>query len=212
MDNISVIIRNKNEERYIGYTIQSVVNLFDKPEIIVVDNNSTDDSLEIVRSFNFADIEIYNIDDYTPGKALNLGVSKSLNENILILSAHSEMIQVDYDKILKHLESHCAVGGRQIPIWNGKEITPRYIWSHFGMDEKKNLYSELEDRYFLHNAFCFYKRETLLKYPFDEKLAGKEDRYWANDRVKEGLSFYYDPINVCNHHFTKNGATWRGMG
>ena len=37
MDNISVIIRNKNEERYIGYAIQSVLNLFDKPEIIVVD-------------------------------------------------------------------------------------------------------------------------------------------------------------------------------
>ena len=157
MDNISVIIRNKNEERYIGYTIQSVINLFNKPEIIIVDNNSTDDSLEIVRSFNFADIKIYNIDDYTPGKALNLGVSKSSNTNILILSAHSEMIQIDYDKILKHLESHSAVFGRQIPIWNGKEITPRYIWSHFGMDENKNLYSELEDRYFYIMLFVFIK-------------------------------------------------------
>ena len=55
-------------------------------------------------------------------------------------------------------------------------------------------------------------KQSLLKYPFDEKLAGKEDRYWVNDRVKEGLSFYYDPINVCSHHFTKEGATWRGMG
>ena len=62
MDKISVIIRNRNEERYIGYAIQSVLNLFNKPEIIVVDNNSTDDSLEIVKSFNFSDIEIYNID------------------------------------------------------------------------------------------------------------------------------------------------------
>ena len=164
MDNISVIIRCRNEEQWVGHSIQSVIETFKKPEIIVINNNSTDDSLEIVRSFNFADIEIYNIDDYTPGKALNLGVSKSLNENILILSANSEMIQVDYDKILKHLESHCAVGGRQIPIWNGKEITPRYIWSHFGMDEKINLYSELEKRYFLPNAFCFYYRKCKFKF------------------------------------------------
>ena len=34
MDNISVIIRNRNEERYIGYSIQSVLDFFDKPEII----------------------------------------------------------------------------------------------------------------------------------------------------------------------------------
>ena len=39
MDNISVIIRNRNEERYIGYAIQSVFDTFKKPEIIVVDNH-----------------------------------------------------------------------------------------------------------------------------------------------------------------------------
>ena len=33
MDKISVIIRNKNEERYIGYAIQSVLNVFNKFEI-----------------------------------------------------------------------------------------------------------------------------------------------------------------------------------
>ena len=42
MDNISVIIRNRNEERYIGYAIQSVLDNFKDPEIVVVDNNSTD--------------------------------------------------------------------------------------------------------------------------------------------------------------------------
>ena len=39
LNNISVIIRNRNEERYIGYAIQSVLDTFDKPEIIIVDNN-----------------------------------------------------------------------------------------------------------------------------------------------------------------------------
>ena len=56
MDKISIIIRNKNEERYIGYAIQSVLHVFKDPEIIVVDNNSTDDSLEIVKSFNFSNL------------------------------------------------------------------------------------------------------------------------------------------------------------
>ena len=47
----SVIIRNKNEERWIGHSIQSVIDKILRPEIIVVDNNSNDESLNIVRHF-----------------------------------------------------------------------------------------------------------------------------------------------------------------
>ena len=48
MSKVSVIIRNKNEERWIGHAIQSVVDFIDNPEIIIVDNNSTDNSKRIV--------------------------------------------------------------------------------------------------------------------------------------------------------------------
>ena len=50
-DKISVIIRTRNEERWIGYVIQSVIGSLDKPEIIIVDNKSTDKTLEIVKHF-----------------------------------------------------------------------------------------------------------------------------------------------------------------
>ena len=41
----SVVIRNRNEERYIGHCIQSVVDfLGDDVQIIIVDNESTDES------------------------------------------------------------------------------------------------------------------------------------------------------------------------
>ena len=43
MDNISVIIRCRNEEQWIGHSIQSVIDNFDNPEIVIIDNNSTDD-------------------------------------------------------------------------------------------------------------------------------------------------------------------------
>ena len=212
MDSISVIIRNRNEERYIGYAIQSAIDTFDKPEIIVIDNNSTDDSMGIVNSFNFEDIKTYNVDSYTPGKSINFGVSKSTNDNILVLSAHSEIVQINYPKIIEQLEKCCAVGGRQIPIYRGKSITPRYVWSHFGEQKRINPFSELEKRYFLHNAFTFYKKETLVNNPFDETLPTKEDRYWVNGMVDKGAQFYYDPVNVCKHHYTDNGATWKGIG
>ena len=50
-DKFSVLIRCRNEERWIGHCIQSVIDHLDKPEIIVVDNNSNDDTLNIINHF-----------------------------------------------------------------------------------------------------------------------------------------------------------------
>ena len=50
-DDTSIIIRLKNEVDHIGHTIQSVLNNMDNPEIIVVDNQSSDHTLEVVRLF-----------------------------------------------------------------------------------------------------------------------------------------------------------------
>ncbi len=51
LNNFSVIIRTRNEEQWIGYTIQSVLDNLFKPEIIIIDNNSSDKTLEIVNQF-----------------------------------------------------------------------------------------------------------------------------------------------------------------
>ena len=216
MDNISVIIRNRNEAEYIGFAIQSCLDHFKKPEIIVVDNNSTDDSLHIVNLFkDRTNTKIINIDDYTPGKSINLGVKHAVNERILVLSAHSQITNLNTEMLNRwfKIDKHVAVFGNQTPIYRGKRITKRYVWSHFTDDIEKNLYSNIEDRYFLHNAFCFYNRDFLLENPFSEKLSGKEDRYWATDIVKKGYTYLYDGFHQkCNHYWTNNGATWKGLG
>ena len=222
MDNLSVLMRCRNEERWVGHTIQSVMDTFDKPEIVVVNNNSTDDSMGIVKMFkrdkkldvgkNYTDIKIYDIDGYSPGKSLNYGVTKCSNDYVLVLSAHSQIMNCKFDKIKMCLDDYCVVGGKQIPIWNGKKISRRYVWSNFIDKDGTNLFSNNENRYFLHNAFAFYKKETLIKYPFDNELSGKEDRYWINDRIKEGMNSYYDSVTTCHHHYTDNGATWKGIG
>ena len=212
MDNISVIIRCKNEERWVGHSIQSAVNFFEKPEIIVIDDNSTDDSRRIISTFDYLDIKFFNIDNYTPGKALNIGIKNSSNDMILILSAHCVLKNIDVKKIDDLLKENVAVWGKQIPIWNGKKVSRRYMWSNFKEEDKVNYYSKEEDRPFLHNALCFYKKETLLKYPFDEHWSSKEDRYWAIEMITEGYNIYYDSSLICEHHYTDNGSTWKGVG
>ena len=96
----SVIIRVKNEETHIGQAIQSCIDFLENPEIIIVNNNSTDKSTYICRLFisnnniprdvnsNYCNLKIVEINEYTPGKALNIGVKHCNKENIIILSSH----------------------------------------------------------------------------------------------------------------------------
>ena len=63
-------------------------------------------------------------------------------------------------------------------------------------------------RDFLHNALSIYKKNVLIKYPFCEKIKSEEDRLWGNNRIKEN-KIYYDAELICNHYYTKNGATWK---
>lgn len=213
MDNISIIIRNKNEAEHIGLAIQSVIDNFNKPEIIIMDNNSTDDSLDVVNLFTLKNnITIHNISNYSPGRSINQGVKKCSYETILILSAHSQITKMDINYVTEALKDNVAIFGKQIPIYRGKKITPRYIWSHFGDKETVNMFSPIEKRQFLHNAFCFYNKKHLLENPFDEKLIGKEDRYWAIDQVKKDYKYLYTPRIEVNHYWTSNGATWKGLG
>ena len=222
LSNITVVIRVKNEERWIGYAIQSVLDHLIKPEIVIVDNNSNDKTIDIVKFFaenpnlnneanNYSKIKIVNIANYSPGRALNLGVKSASKKYIMILSAHCILKKFNEVNIIKDLEKNSCVFGNQIPVWNGKKISKRYLWSHFSNKKTKNMYSELEKRYFLHNALAVYKKDTLKKFPFDENLTSKEDRYWANKIIKKKMNFIYDPELIAEHQYTIHGNTWKGI-
>ena len=222
LSDFSIVIRARNEERWIGYAIQSVLDHLVKPEIIIVDNNSKDKTIEIVKFFsenpnlnneanNYSKIKILTINNYSPGKALNLGVRKASKKFVMILSAHCILKKFNEKSVIKNLEKNVCVFGNQIPVWNGKKITKRYLWSHFSNKKTLNMYSQLENRYFLHNALAIYKKTTLRKFPFDENLTSKEDRYWANKIVKKKMNFIYDPDLIAEHQYTLHGNTWKGI-
>ena len=207
---LSIIIRNKNEAKHIKLALESVLKFFPNAEVIIMDNNSDDNSMEIINSFsNKIQLRSFDINDYTPGKSINFAVSKINREYILILSAHCELLHIDYKVIIEELESHFALFGEQIPYKNYNKINATNIWTHFSDRREINMYSKIENRYFLHNAFCFYKTATLKYLPFDEILKGKEDRFWAKSIIEKGKSYVYNPLLKCNHYFTEKGATWK---
>lgn len=85
----SICIPNYNYEKYLGETIQSVLDqTYAHFEVIVVDNASTDHSVDVVQSFEDKRIRLYR-NPYNVGFAPNLdrAASKASNPYIIMLSS-----------------------------------------------------------------------------------------------------------------------------
>ena len=67
---VSIIIRSKNEEKWISHCLTMIhKQSYKNFEIILVDNLSTDNTIKIAKRFNVK--KIIKIKNFLPGKAIN---------------------------------------------------------------------------------------------------------------------------------------------
>jgi len=87
----AVIIRTRNEERWIGETLRRLqVQTYQNFEIIVVDSGSTDNTLQIVSTFPEVHVVAIKPTNFTYPYAINVGIKNSrASTYLVILSAHS---------------------------------------------------------------------------------------------------------------------------
>ena len=121
----SIIIRSYNEERHIGRLIigiqkQRIYNS-SAIEIILVDSGSTDSTVSIAKKLGAKVIEIPK-EEFSFGRALNIGCASALGSILLFVSAHVYPVYNDWLEIILNCFDDKNVGlvyGRQI----GNEIT-----------------------------------------------------------------------------------------
>eukprot|EP01026_Neomeris_dumetosa_P037162 TRINITY_DN30092_c0_g1_i1.p1 TRINITY_DN30092_c0_g1~~TRINITY_DN30092_c0_g1_i1.p1 ORF type:complete len:113 (+),score=6.45 TRINITY_DN30092_c0_g1_i1:90-428(+) len=83
---VSIIIRTKNEEKWIGSCLDAVFRQsFRDFEVVLVDNSSTDRTVEKAKKYP---ITLVELEEFLPGKAINDGVRASKGEILVILSGH----------------------------------------------------------------------------------------------------------------------------
>ena len=98
-----------------------------------------------------------NKNDYTPGKSLNLGLESCNGEIVLCMSSHCQITNLNLDKIQAKLEDNVAVWGKQIPIWDGKKVSRRYMWSNFKDVDQTNYFVSQKTDIFYTMHFVFIK-------------------------------------------------------
>ena len=201
-----VVIRCKNEMEWLPRVLNSIYNQSLKPtKIILVDNSSTDGSLNYAEQSGCTVLK-YDRSEFNYSYALNLGINATTEQEVLILSAHCELV-TDESVLnmieVRHAYKAAGVFGRQIPTVHSNPIDTRDLVTVFGRER-----IVFESYPFFHNAFSLIERPAWEKCQFDEKHNGIEDRIWARQQALSGRKIIYEPESVVYHeHGLNQGAS-----
>jgi GT2 family glycosyltransferase len=119
---LSVIIVNYNVKYFIEQAIVSVQNALSNinGEIIVVDNHSTDGSVEMIRKKFPRVILIANTENKGFSAANNQGIRIARGEYILLLNPDTVVQEDTFEKTLHFMDTHPEAGALGVKMLDGK--------------------------------------------------------------------------------------------
>lgn len=198
MTEVSIIIRTKNEERWINSCLNSIFSqTFKDFEIIIVDNKSSDKTIEKASKYKID--KILTIENYLPGKALNEGIKKSEGKFIVALSAHciptSNNWLENLVNAIKEDSTYAGVYGRQQPMSFSSDSDKRDLTLVFGLDRK----IQYKDNFF-HNANSIIRKSCWQMQKYDDEITNIEDRIWAQSMLNRKFKILYEPSASVYHY------------
>ena len=210
----SIIIVSYTSSDTIKECIQSVLDsyLIEDDEIIVVDNNSKDNTVEIVESFNDSRVKIIkNSENLGYSKAINQGAQLSKNPYLVFLNPDTVVISKDWlNRFYKELQDkHVAMVGPVSDIAMYKNNLSKYILPNLRfLDLKryekflKYIYNQYHEDTTLLSGFCIgISKERFLEFgKFDEDLILKFNDFDFSLKAQEkNLKQYVLPSVLIAH-------------
>lgn len=196
---VALVIRCFNEEAHIGRLLTGVVRQTRVPEqIIVVDSGSTDATLAIASAFP---VEIVTVpsEDFSFGRALNIGLASTTADLAVLASAHVYPL---YDTWIERLIAPFKVPA--IAVTYGRQQTPpggRFSEQKILVQWFPPRSVERQRHPFCNNANAAIRRSVWTEQPYDEDLTGLEDLDWAKKALAAGhLVSYVAEAPVAHVH------------
>jgi len=197
-ERVSVVIRAKNEERWIGACLDAVFHQdYPNYEVVVVDNDSTDRTRDIIARYPCKLVTISDA-EFHFSRALNRGIAASNGSLIGIISGHCVPVDEQWLLRLTLAFSHprvAAAYGRQTPLPDSSPFDKRDLWTAFGLDRRVQVRD-----FFFHNANSMIRRSVWERIPFCEDIDGVEDRDWAKKVLGLNCTIIYEPFAAVHHY------------
>jgi rhamnosyltransferase len=194
----SIIVRAYNEQKYIGQLLKGIGQQTEKKEIevILVDSGSKDETVNIAQ-INGVKVVHIPPEEFSFGRALNLGCKEAKGEFLIFASAHVYPVFNDWiEKIVAPFKDDkvAAVYGRQI----GNEVTK--FSEHQVFKKWFPLHSNYDQTHpFCNNANCAIRKSLWEEQPYNEALTGLEDLEWAGKMMDKGYKICYEAEATIVH-------------
>jgi len=174
---ISIVVPLYNKEQYICKTLESVLTqTYCDYEILVVNDGSTDNSLERAKEVKSDRIRFFTKPNGGPASARNLGVRNARGRWVMILDADDQLapgiLQHFADLIQAHPDCHFFCGTHWLKLHD--KLTP--YSSRYKEGVLRNNFLAWSTKRFMPVAgSCVILRSLLLAHPFREDLRRYED-------------------------------------
>lgn len=170
---VSVIVPTKNSEKFIRQCLESIKNqTYKNLEIIVVDNNSSDNTKEITRKFTD---KVFNCGPERSAQR-NFGVKNSGGEYVLVIDSDMELSEKVVEACVEKMSSDERIKGVIIP----EESFGKGFWTKCKKLER-SFYVGVE---WMEAARFFEKDIYLVIGGYDENMVSGED--WDLSQRVEG--------------------------
>lgn len=219
---VSIIVVNWNGKKHLSYCLSSLKRInYPKFEVILVDNNSNDGSVEFVRE-NFPKVKIIqNKTNLGFAEANNIGTRKAKGKHLLFLNNDTKIKPNFLDKLVSRMEEDSTIGMCQSKLLlmdeptkldvSGGYLTSTGFLKHIGLDEIDRGQYNQEKEIFSPRGACMLIRCDLVK-----RIGGFDKDFFAYFEETDlawrvwlaGYRIVYIPRSVIYH---KVGATTRNL-
>ena len=184
---ISILIRNKNEGIALEKALLSIKkqNFTIPYEIVLIDDNSSDNSVEIAQTNGCKVVQLDKKFSY--GYAINFGVKHCQYDIILLLSSHNILLSTDFpEKLINFFQDKNVAAVRCTPIANSKQVEQSL---HTNLLINKNNYNHKKDWQNLIIANCSAIRKSIAsEILFNESIRSNEEKLWSLDVIEKGYA------------------------
>ena len=195
---VSIIIPVFNCQKYVGYAIESALNqTYEDVEVIVIDDGSFDDTLDIITQFDGITVLVKN--NGGTASALNEGIKTAKGDwihwlsadDVLHTTAIENMMNIIKDKDKIYYTNYDVIDESGTVIGEFIEPVLRNLKS---IQDKK---TELMSFYYGNGSTSMIHKSVFKKIGhFDEELAHSEDyEFWLR-AISHGIDLWNIPIKT----------------
>ena len=205
---ISVVIPTRNAGQRFAELLDGLRNQTLKPaKIIVVDSESTDETLELARNRNCKVIKIYRA-DFDHGTTRNLAISEVSGEFAVVLTQDAIPVNAHMiAELIKPMQADSNIAicyGRQLPKLNAaplESFTREFNYPAESMLKTRNDIETLGLKTFFCSNSCSAIRCSIFKKlgGFKDNVMVNEDMLFAAKAIHQGYSVYYTAAAKVYH-------------